>query len=174
MTTAGPLLIALAAAFALTHKKTVEGSMKLSPADEVLRLAETTVERHGFNADPKMLRAMAFIESSFNPTAVRVEPHINNASAGLMQTLVGTAQWLARDFVRYRSFGIPNLDDLMQPQVSMYFGAAYVDWLSNYNGARRSEEFIVRAYNGGPGNATGSSQTKRYYEKYLAARERFG
>lgn len=169
------ILLGLGAAFALTRQKARIGADGPMTVDQVRALAEEKVRLTGFNADPRMLVAMAWIESSFDPLAVREEPHIGDASAGLMQTLLGTAQWLHDDFPRYRDKGRPQFNDLMDPATSMYFGAAYVDWLSGYAGVLRSEEWIVRAYNGGPGaGAQRSSQTKRHYEKYLEARRRFG
>ena len=171
---AAVLIAALAAGYAFTHRRVVAGEAKVQPEDEIRALAVETVRRYGFNVSPDMLVAIAFIESSFNPLAVRVEPHKNDASAGLMQTLLGTAQWLHDDFSIYRAKGRPSFDDLMRPDISMYFGAAYLDWLSTYMRRRQSEEWIVRAYNGGPGNAKNSSQTADYFRKYQAARERFG
>ena len=169
------LLIGLGAAVAFIHREIVKSGDGVMTATDVRALADETVRLYGFNADPRMLVAMAFIESSFNPRAVRVEPHIEDASAGLMQTLSSTAQWLYDDFSGYRDKGRPSLDDLMRPDVSMYFGAAYVDWLSRHPRLSGSEERIVRAYNGGPGTgAQTSSQTANHYRKYLDARRRFG
>ena len=163
----------VALAFAAQRPKPLrEGPLT---AQEARDLANNTVRRYGLNADVNMLVAMAWIESSFDPRAVRAEPHINDASAGLMQTLLGTARWLYDDFSRYRAMGRPSFDDLLRPEVSMYFGAAYVDWLATYGGVNRGEEWIVRAYNGGPGlGAQRSSQTANHYRKYLEARARFG
>ena len=118
------------------------------------------------NVDPMMLTAMAMIESSGNPLAVRYEPGIGDASIGLMQTLTGTARWLATD-MGYTDFGVPSMDDLLDPATSMYFGAAYVNWLRNYGGQRRSDEWVVKSYNGGPG--ANNSQVENHWAKYQAA-----
>lgn len=124
--------------------------------------------------DPSMLTAIAFVESSFNPTATRVEVAIGDVSIGLMQTLLSTARWLAED-MGYTAFGVPGPEDLLDPDTSMYFGAAYVDYLSHRNPITRGqgEERIVRAYNGGPGGAS-SSATAPYWTKYQAARALYG
>ena len=167
------ILGSLAAALALLNGRVVARTAGPLTADQVRRLAADTVRRTGFNADPKMLVAMAFIESSFNPDALRPEPHINDASAGLMQTLEQTAQWLHDDFPRYRYRERPTLSGLMTPQMSMHFGAAYVDYLARFRGVPRSEEFIVRGYNGGP-DGINRSATAHHWRKYLQARERFG
>ena len=58
--------------------------------------------------------------------------------------------------------------DLLDPEKSIYFGAAYVEWLSNYGGKKRGVQWIVESYNGGPGNS--NSQTKNHWNKYKAAR----
>eukprot|EP00898_Chlorokybus_atmophyticus_P001738 jgi/Chlat1/2565/Chrsp175S02400 len=130
-------------------------------------LAEETIRRHFPHAglDAKMLRAVAIVESGAHVLAHRRESN-GEASVGLMQTLVSTASWLARD-MGYRAFGIPKEQDLYDPYVSMYYGAAFLLWLSTYNGSKRSQEFIVRGYNGGPGGVQ-LSQTARYWNKYLS------
>ena len=167
------ILGSLAAALAILNARVVAREAGPMTVDQVRRLAADTVRRSGFNADPNMLVAMAFIESSFNPDALRPEPHINDASAGLMQTLERTAQWLHDDFPRYRYHTRPTLAGLMKPEMSMHFGAAYVDYLSTYLGRGRSEEFIVRGYNGGP-DGINRSATLHHWRKYQVARERFG
>lgn len=123
--------------------------------------------------DGQMVLAIGWIESGFNPTAVRYEARINDASVGVMQTLVATAQWLAAD-MGYTAYGVPDFEALLDAETSVYFGAAYLDYLANRNGLTRggSEETIVRAYNGGPGGAS-SAATAPYWAKYQAAKPRF-
>tara|TARA_R110002124_G_C8973012_1_gene515497 strand:+ start:11869 stop:12387 length:519 start_codon:yes stop_codon:yes gene_type:complete len=133
----------------------------------LLELAQAVVKEHGLNADPKMIAAMIQIESSGNPTAVRYEAHIRDVSVGLMQTLGGTARWLAED-MGYNAHGVPSNEDLMKPEVSIYFGAAYIEWLSTYKGQNRGVKWIVESYNGGPNNS--NSQTLNHWNKYKAAR----
>src|SRR5690606_944874 len=108
---------------------------------------------------PEMLVAMAKVESNFDPEAYRYESHLGDASAGLMQTLEKTALWLYTD-MGAKAKGRPTLASLMQPDVSMYFGAAYVNWLRRYRSITRSEEWIVRAYNGGPGWESAGTASK--------------
>eukprot|EP00835_Amoeboradix_gromovi_P007143 NODE_1099_length_1180_cov_0.029602.p1 type:complete len:195 gc:universal NODE_1099_length_1180_cov_0.029602:984-400(-) len=143
---------------------------------QVRNLAQSTVQTYFPRVDPNMLVAMAWIESSFRADAIRYEPHIDDGSTGLMQTLVGTADWLWRE-MGARAFGEPSPQSLLDPAQSMYFGAAYVNWLRTYGGKARSEEWIVRAYNGGPGweaRAGAVTQTANHWAKYQAARGRFG
>ncbi len=145
---------------------------------EVRALARSTIDRDfpGLGLDPEMLVAIAWIESGFNPSAVRIEPYLADASVGLMQTLVGTADWLAS--TDYRRFGTSvSFADLFRPERSMYYGASYVHYLTfmapERGEGRGSEEFVVRAYNAGPGNwRSGAAET--YFARYRAAREMFG
>lgn len=141
---------------------------------QVRELAAATTQIYFPRVDPNMLVAMAWIESSFRPDAVRYEPHLDDGSTGLMQTLVGTAHWLWEQ-MGARAFGEPTPANLLEPDRSLYFGAAYVNWLRTYGGKPRSEEWIVRAYNGGPGwEKSGVTATANHWAKYQAARGRFG
>ena len=148
---------------------------------DVPALARSTVGRYGLNVDPSMLVAMAWIESAFKPDAFRWEPARLDASVGLMQTLKATARDMYNN--GYRAFGAaPDYTDLRRPEISMYYGAAYVDWLKKWYARNRNgqptEEWIVRAYNGGPGwdRASASSQanTANHWRKYQQAKGRFG
>ncbi|RKQ73112.1 transglycosylase SLT domain-containing protein [Oceanibaculum indicum] len=166
------VLAGLAGLFAVLSKKTLALPGAALPPGSVGALAVETVNRYfGGRIDPMILAAMAKIESGNNPLALRFEPHLPDYSVGLMQTLVGTAQWLWRD-MGYRALPEPDAASLTDAATSMYFGAAYVDWLSNYRGVRRSEQWIVESYNGGPGNS--NSQTRNHWQKYLAAKAALG
>ncbi len=145
---------------------------------EVRGLARSTIDRNfpGLGLDPEMLVAIAWIESAFNPSAVRIEPQVGDASVGLMQTLVGTADWLAS--TDYSSFGSSvSFADLFKPERSMYYAASYIHFLtfvsSERGPGRGSEEFVVRAYNAGPRNWR-SSAAEGYFARYLDARRMFG
>ncbi|KAJ0257880.1 hypothetical protein HA466_0086730 [Hirschfeldia incana] len=50
----------------------------------------------------------------------------------------------------YRAYRVDSADDLTKPFVSMYFGVAYLVWLSEYEGRERSNQFIIQAYIKGP------------------------
>ena len=163
-------ILAALAVLAAALSTASAGAGRLS-RERVRALAEEVVARDFPRVDPLMLQAMAEIESSRNRLAIRVEPHLGDASIGLMQTLVGTAQWLARD-MGARRFGDPSMEDLLRPEVSMYFGAAYVNWLSTWRGRSRDEEWIVMSYNGGPG--ADNRQTRRHLARYKAAKIELG
>lgn len=164
------VLAGLAGVFALMHSRMVSAGGVLS-LDNVKTLARQQIAVGSFNVSTDMVVRIAWIESHFDPSASRYEAHLGDASTGLMQTLLSTAQWLARD-MGYSAYGVPGLNDLMSPQVSLYFGASYLDYLSRWKGQSRSEEWIVRSYNGGPGNL--NSQTAHYWAKYQAAKNEVG
>ncbi|MCG8696304.1 MAG: lytic transglycosylase domain-containing protein [Minwuiales bacterium] len=168
------IVAGLAAAFAILSR----GRRPLN-LEQLRALSEQTVSRHKFKIDPRMMVRIAWIESggrqpvnpTFNPLAVRFEPKIGDASTGLFQTLVGTAREMAK--IRgYRAFGVPEMSDLFDPETSAYFGGAYLDYLRTYAGKSRTEEWIVRSYNGGPGHGTKSTQD--YWNKYLQAKAAVG
>lgn len=127
--------------------------------------------------DPLMIRAIVEIESARYPNAYRKEEHLDppDASTGLMQPLLRTAQWVwdvnaagIRQFVPNRPAGF---GDLFDPETNMWIGTGYLKMLSVWAGRGRSREWVVRAYNGGPGGAT-ASYTLPYYEKFLTAETR--
>lgn len=137
---------------------------------EMKGMAEIITRRYFKRLDIAMICAIVEIESSRQPLAYRFEPKLNEASTGLMQTLQSTAEWLATD-MGYRAYAIENVSALLyRPFVSVYFGCAYLKWLSTYDGKKRSEEFMVRGYNGGPQAATKTS-TLSYWNKYLQAKQ---
>ena len=120
------------------------------------------------DVDPIMIQAMIKIESNNNPLAARYEPHLGEASLGLMQVLPSTAKWLASD-MGYTYYGrIIKDDQLLEPEIAVYFGAAFVDWLKTWKGKTRSEQWIVESYNGGPNNS--NSQTQNHWRKYQEAK----
>lgn len=170
---AAALIALLAGGFALLHRRALAGDANALTEDQVRAFASGTLGLiDNPRVDEDMIVRIAWIESAFDASAVRPEPQINDASAGLMQTLVGTADWLASQ-MGYTAFGKrASLQKLMGPQASIYYGAAYLDYLSDYAGQRRSEEFMVRSYNGGPGNF--NDDTAEYWRRYLEAKARFG
>ena len=139
----------------------------------VRNAAVHTVEMWFPSVSPLMVQGIARNESNYDQKAYRAEPHLNDASYGMMQTLLSTAQWLARD-MGYRSFGVPEAKDLFVAEISLYFGTAYLHYLKNYKGKPRSDEWVVRAYNGGPGweqSDKGRSLTLTYWNRYLVAKK---
>ena len=144
---------------------------EISP-EQMHALAVETKQRYGFNISPGMATAIAIVESGdvnmpengLNVYAARYEPGLQDTSTGLMQTLTSTAQWLAQDMGE-SAFGMPSASDLLKPQESVYFGMAYLNWLSSYAGQSRSESWIVQSYNAGPGRPSSA-----YLQKYNRAK----
>nr|XP_029118720.1 uncharacterized protein LOC105039682 isoform X4 [Elaeis guineensis] len=89
------------------------------------------------------------------------------ARTGLMGIDYPTAAWLYKD-LGCRAYEVKSVDDLYNPFVSMYFGAAYLSWLSEYEGRQRSHEFIIQAYLGGPENVN-LQETGPFWNKFLEA-----
>jgi len=140
---------------------------------ETRDLIARVAAENGFQVDLELAAAIVEVESSFNPTAIRLEPWVGHVggpdtSAGLFQTLHSTAIWLATSMGRDK-YGEPDLKDLFDPEISTYFGLAYLDWLSRYRGLARSTQWIARAYNGGPGWS--GSATAGYWQKVQRAME---
>lgn len=141
--------------------------------DQVHLLAERMIITFSFACSARDLVATAYVESSFRPWVTRQEKRTDGSvwdtSYGLMQTLLGTA----RDMYQrgYKGAGEPTAAMLLKPEVSMYFGAAYKDWLvRSYKG--KSPEWYVRAYNGGPGwekTQAGPANTAVYYSRIMKA-----
>ncbi|PSR92597.1 UDP-glycosyltransferase [Actinidia chinensis var. chinensis] len=73
---------------------------------------------------------------------------------GIMGIDYSTASWLYKD-LGYKAYIVESADDLTKPSVSMYFGtaaAAYINWLSQYEGRERDPQFVIQAYLAGPKN----------------------
>ncbi|AQK60388.1 transglycosylase SLT domain containing protein expressed [Zea mays] len=66
----------------------------------------------------------------------------------------------------YRAYTLISVDDLYNPFASMYFGASYLAWLSQYEGREQSYEFIVQAYLGGPENVS-LQETGPFWNQFL-------
>lgn len=148
----------------------------LSLAD-VQSLARQTLARNVFGGERiisrQVLVRIAWIESRFNPTAVRSEIHLGDASIGLMQTLTRTAKWLEADTRFSRGRGV-SAADLFDPAISMYYAAAYLHRTRLVElGGGASEEMLVRAYNTGPGNWN-SPAGAAYWRKYQQAIQEVG
>lgn len=134
---------------------------------EVKALAQRLIDAYGFNVSANVAAAVAIVESGSvgnpllgcDPHAFRSEPTIHDQSTGIMQVLTGTAQWLAKS-QGYKAYGVPSMNDLYTPSIGMYFGLAYLDYLSRYGGAKRSTEWMVQSYNAGPGHASAAYLAK--------------
>jgi hypothetical protein len=109
--------------------------------------------------DPALIKAVISAESAWNPSALRAEPQINDASYGLMQILLGTARGM---------MPTATATDLLDPSTNVDLGTRYLAAQLNrfgYPGA-------LAAYNGGPGNVAkwqvGQHPQQANVDRYVA------
>lgn len=132
---------------------------------DVYNLAASQISTYGFNVAADMAAAIAIVESGdvsnpstgCNPAATRYEAKLGVSSDGLMQVLSTTAAWL--NSIGYTAYAPTGLAD---PATGMYYGLAYLDWLTKRGGG---ENAVVQGYNAGPGNASAP-----YLAKYIRAK----
>ena len=140
-----------------------------SKADDLRPLVEQiNVREFGGWFKTADVLAIIEIESSFNPDAVRHEPHIGDSSIGLMQVLYSTAK------DRGLSGGPAALFD---PEINIRYGMRQLMWtwtfLRGRLGHDPDEAMWIGAYNAGVGNAIEGRWVRRYVEKWRAARARY-
>ncbi|KAJ4705778.1 Transglycosylase SLT domain [Melia azedarach] len=138
---------------------------------EMRAVASIVVRRHfGRQVDPDMICAIADLESDRQLLAVRYDKKTKETTVGIMQLTRKTAVWLFSE-MGYRVYDVEqNPDLLFRPLVSVYFGAAYLIWLSHFQEKERTEEFVIRAYRRGTKKATHKS-TLPYWKSYLSVKE---
>jgi soluble lytic murein transglycosylase-like protein len=95
-----------------------------------------------YNVPEPWIRAFIQTESSFNPTAYRAEPQINDASYGLMQLLYSTARGLGYT-------GTP--EGLYDPETNIALGTKLMYQLRAKYGD--DIQAVYSAYNSGSGTA---------------------
>lgn len=120
---------------------------KKTPFDKLFQRAG---EQYG--VDPNVLKAMAFVESSFNPEAIGPKTKYGRAQ-GMMQFMPATA----------RAYKLRNPFD---PNQAIPAAARYMKDLINQFGGDVSK--ALEAYNGGPRLVGRSSATKEYAQKVLS------
>ncbi|KAF5728121.1 hypothetical protein HS088_TW21G00264 [Tripterygium wilfordii] len=138
---------------------------------EMRAVADIIVGRHfDSQIDPDMLCALAELESDRQLLAMRYDRKTKQTTVGIMQISPKTAEWLVSE-LGYRSYEVEGNPDLLyRPFVNIYFGAAYLKYLANFDQIKRNEEFVVRAYKGGTKKATHKS-TLPYWNRYLLVNE---
>lgn len=189
------LAAALVSLAYLASKKVLAWPSALGATGPQLSLPETselvrwTLASDNFpDVSPLMLGTVIEIESARRPMAIRPEPGIEDFSVGMTQTLVKTARALhdRLGFDAWPSPGHLNMDYgetdsrrvsespakiLFDPRASIYYGAAALQDIAWYGSGNHSEEWIIRAYNGGPKYGPTSSATLNHWRKYQAAQE---
>jgi len=111
-----------------------------------------------YSIDPKLIRAFITVESSWNPTASRPEPRINDASWGLMQVLLATGRRVSNN---------PNLtsEQLVQPTANILIGTKFIRELwDRYKGNLTD---VIAAYNAGSAFRSKSDPTKYTNQQYV-------
>lgn len=98
-----------------------------------------------------------------NPTDINGSKSSDGKSWGLMQLTLPTARMFESAITEV------GLND---PEVSVRIAGKYLGWLMKKNFSPFSQqEFVVRAYNGGPGfmgTVAGRRDTPAYYQKFLS------
>ncbi len=163
------------------------GQLSLQETSEIVRW---TLASDNFpNVTPLMLGTVIEIESSRKPFAIRPEPRIEDFSVGMTQTLTRTARVL-HDNLGFNMHPRPaplNLDYpatdtrrvsespakiLFDPRASIYYGAAALQDIYWYSTSQeKTDEWVIRAYNGGPRYGPTSSDTVNHWAKYQIAEE---
>ncbi|KAK8971118.1 hypothetical protein KSP40_PGU010633 [Platanthera guangdongensis] len=136
---------------------------------EMRAVAKIVVDRHfKLQLDPDMLCALAEILSDRQLLAESYDKEQQETKIGIMQIAPATAEWLARE-VGYREYEIEDVSLLYKPFVNVYFGAAYIKWLSDHDGIPRSEQYVVRAFKGGIKKVNHKS-TIKYFDRYFSVK----
>lgn len=115
---------------------------------------------------PEIL-AVIEIESSFDPRAYRAEPHLGDASRGLMQLLLSSA--------RDREPGVTS-EALYDPATNIRLGVAHLEWTYDYLAGRRQgigKADAIAAYNAGVGNVLRGYIPTGYVGKWQSALARW-
>lgn len=135
--------------------------------NELRAVVDVILSRHFSDKPviPAVLCALAEIVSMRFVQGVGPRP-------GILGIDFPTACWLYKD-LDYKAYKVESVDDLMNPFASMYFGAAYLDWLSQYGGSERSPQFVVQAYLFGPKNVN-LDEKGPLWQKFEDALGRYG
>jgi hypothetical protein len=126
----------------------------------VLKAVVARAQRNAL--DPALVAAVVEQESDFDPLAYREEPHLGDASRGLMQLLYSTARGLGYN-------GPP--DGLFDIETNLQLGSSFLRHLLHRYGDQRS---ALAAYNAGEPavDSKGWECVRRYVEKTQGRIER--
>lgn len=122
--------------------------------------------------DAVLVKAICFVESSFNPNASRQEPRVQDESIGLMQLRTDTARWLMgwQDWTRDAIAA-----ELRRPEQALHIGFKYLAY-QRHRYRTRDREKLAAAYNAGSiikRRITGDYMNRGYVDKVLAAAAKF-
>ncbi|XP_073526154.1 uncharacterized protein [Phyllobates terribilis] len=130
---------------------------------ELLAVAEIIFSKHFSTTKaftPAVLCALAEVVSMRYVDGI-------GSKTGLMGIDFETARRLYNES-SYKEYSIDTVMDLKNPFASMYFAAAYLCWLSQYEDRERSSKFVIQGYLSGPQNAHLEENMGPDYCKYLA------
>lgn len=115
----------------------------------------------GVTTNAAKFLAFCEIESSFDETATRFEPSLNESSYGLMQLLLSTA--------RDRGFTGTG-EDLLDAKTNLDLSIKQLNWIAGYLGSHLDRNVvyldIVGAWNAGVGNIVAGKRPTNYIEKW--------
>ena len=126
------------------------------PSFEVQQIIANAAAK--YNVEKALIKAVMRRESAFKPNAVREEPQIGDASIGLMQVLVKTAQWQMND-------SNINRQMLFDPAFNVEVGTKYLRYLLNrYSGDLKK---AIAAYNAGSAKYSSSGDGSFINQSYV-------
>ena len=120
------------------------------PWEPYQAMASEAATRYGLA--PELVLAIVGTESAFNPRAYRFEPKINDASRGLMQILLATAQGMG-----YTG----DAEGLYDAATNLDLGARYLAWQVNRYPGNLTD--AISAYNGGHALKVGAGYANQAY-----------
>jgi soluble lytic murein transglycosylase len=97
---------------------------------------------NGYTVDRALVYSVMRAESAFDPSA-----ESRAGAQGLMQVMPGTA----RDIAARGVLQPPQADDLFEPETSIQFGQAYLEYLLQWSPIGSNLIYMAAAYNAGPG-----------------------
>jgi soluble lytic murein transglycosylase len=97
---------------------------------------------NGYTVDRALVYSIMRAESAFDPTA-----ESEAGAQGLMQVMPDTARHIAARGV----LQAPQADDLFEPETSIQFGQAYLEYLLQWSPIGSNLIYLAAAYNAGPG-----------------------
>ncbi len=97
---------------------------------------------NGYTVDRALVYSIMRAESAFDPTA-----ESQAGAQGLMQVMPETA----RDIAARGVLDPPEADDLLEPETSIQFGQAYLEYLLQWSPIGSNLIYMAAAYNAGPG-----------------------
>jgi soluble lytic murein transglycosylase len=100
---------------------------------------------NGYTVDRALVYSIMRAESAFDPTA-----ESDAGAQGLMQVMPDTARQIA-------ALGVlrtPQADDLFEPETSIQFGQAYLEYLLQWSPIGSNLIYLAAAYNVGPGRVS--------------------